>query len=86
MKKKFIGMLILSLMFALNMQIVQAKGNNGKVGAKQQSTVTTKKHPNARLNKGVAQGNSVNVNAGSSKSLEGKEKAIERRLEGKEKH
>ena len=47
--------------------------------------MATKKHPNARLNKGVAQGNSVNVNAGSNKRLEGKEKAIERRLEGKEK-
>ena len=54
----------MSLMFALNMQIVQAKGNNGKVGVKQDNAVTTKKHPNARLNKGPAQGNNANVNVG----------------------
>lgn len=39
MKKYFIGMMILSVMLMMNTQIAQAKGNNGKVGAKQESTI-----------------------------------------------
>ena len=68
-------------MLITNSQYVQAKGQNGKVGAKQESVLKGNKHPNARANKGDSNTTSV----GSSKRLEGKEKAIERRLEGKEK-
>lgn len=81
MKKYFLGFMILSLMLFANAQVVQAKGQNGKVGAKQESTVKDKKHPYAKVNKG----NANTSNVGSNKRLEGKEKAIQRRLEGKEK-
>lgn len=82
MKKSIISLIVLSLIFVANMQNAQAKGENGKVGVKQESTALKgNKHPNARINKGGA--NSSNV--GTNKRLEGKEKAIQRRLEGKEK-
>lgn len=42
MKKYFLGFMILSLMLFANAQVVQAKGQNGKVGAKQESTVKDK--------------------------------------------
>ena len=101
MKKYFIGMMILSTMLMLNTQIAQAKGNNGKVGTKQESTIVEKKHPvakskrdgqqNANVNSDMGakrhgiKGANKNSNVGSNKRLEGKEKAIERRLEGKQK-
>ena len=101
MKKYFIGMMILSVMLMMNTQIAQAKGNNGKVGAKQESTIRGKKHPVANAKRGDQQGDNLNsnrgpkrhgmqgdnsnANVGSNRRLEGKEKAIERRLEGKEK-
>lgn len=82
MKKSIISLMILSLVFVANMQIAQAKGENGKIGVKQESTALKgNKHQNARINKGEA--NSSNI--GTNKRLEGKEKAIQRRLEGKEK-
>ena len=101
MKKYFIGMMILSTMLMLNTQIAQAKGNNGKVGTKQESTIVEKKHPvakakrdgqqNANVNSDMGakrhgiKGANKNSNVSSNKRLEGKEKAIERRLDGKEK-
>lgn len=101
MKKYLIGMMILSVMIMMNTQIAQAKGNNGKVGAKQEATMVGKKHPVANAKRDGQQGANVNSgrgarkhgmqgansnsNVGSNRRLEGKEKAIERRLEGKQK-
>lgn len=72
-----VGVLALFLMFAMNMQVVQAKGGKGKVGARQAQTTASKKHPVAKAKRNGAEG--------SSRRLEGKEKAVQRRLEGKEK-
>lgn len=72
-------------MLMMNSQVSQAKGNNGKVGVKQEKTMVGKKHPVAKSKRGGEQTTNVNYNAASNRRLEGKEKAIERRLEGKQK-
>lgn len=90
MNKIFIGFIALSIaIFSVpNMSIAKGNGSQrGNTARAIHEVATTKKHPNARQNKGdkATTKKQEGKEKAIEKRLDGKEKAIERRLEGKEK-